>query len=129
VRDFFCVMAGRLNCVGNAAAPDFLVVHLAIGFAGKGEAEPLEAHFRRGRLAFPFERSLRCGNKKQSIQTQFFHRRLRDEQVAEMNRVERAAIQSKPLHGEILNLRWPFGDGNPARQKLKIVDLEIRCGT
>jgi hypothetical protein len=39
--------------------------------------------------------------------------------MAKMNRVERAAIQSKPLHGGTLNLPRPFGDGNPARQELK----------
>jgi hypothetical protein len=89
----------------------------------------LEAHFRRGGRAFLFKRRLRRGDKKQFVQAQFFNGRLRNEEMAEMNRVERAAEKSKPLHGNILNLRRLFGDGNPMRQKLKIVDLEIHCGT
>jgi hypothetical protein len=46
----------------------------------------------RGRgLVFRLERRLRRRNEKQPVQTQFLHRRLRDEQVAQVNRVKRAA--------------------------------------
>jgi hypothetical protein len=35
--------------------------------------------------------------------------------MAKMNRIEHAAVQSEPLHRQILDLGWRFGDGNPAK--------------
>jgi hypothetical protein len=52
------------------------------------EAEELQPDGGGGRRAFQFERRLAGGDEKQPVQTQFLHRRLRDEQVPEMHRIK-----------------------------------------
>jgi len=55
----------------------------------------LEAE-RGGRgVAFRLERRLRRRNEKQPVQAQFLDGRLRDEQMAKVNRVKRAAQESE----------------------------------
>src|SRR5579864_8355641 len=96
-----------------------------MGLAGERQAEPLQAQLRKSGRNFLFEGGLAGRNKEQPVQFQFLHGRLRDEQMAEMNRVERTAIESKPLHGKNFRFardiwRWKF-----TAAALKMVDIEI----
>ena len=90
-RKSFRVIAQRVNGVGNAAAPDFLFVNFAIRPARQREPEQLQSGGRGRGLVVRLERRLRRRNEKQAVQPKFLNRRLRDQQMAEVNRVKRAA--------------------------------------
>ena len=85
------VLADGVNRVGDAASLEFLVVDLAIGLAGQRQTQHLQPRFRRRQHQARFERGLRRGNKKQAREPEFLPRRLRHEQMAEVNRIERPA--------------------------------------
>ena len=64
-------------------------------FRSERETKQLQPDRSRCRFVFRFERRLRRRHKKQSIQAKFFHRRLRHEQMTEVNRIKRAAKNSE----------------------------------
>jgi len=88
------IITKRVNGVGNAAAPDFLLVNFAIRPARERQAQQLQSRVCGRGLAFRFERRLRSRDEIQSVQPQFFNRRLRHQQVAQVDRVERTAKQT-----------------------------------
>src|SRR5580704_12587716 len=90
----FGVVADGINRVGNAAAPDLLVVNLVIGFAGEGEAKKAQPFGRRRRSRARLERRLRRRDKKKPLDAGFLARRLRHEQVPKMHGVKGPAEQT-----------------------------------
>ena len=85
------VIAHGVDGVGNAAAPDFLLVNFAIRFARQRQPEQVQPDGGRRGLVVRLERRLRRRNEKQPVQAQFLARRLRDQQMAEVDRVKRTA--------------------------------------
>src|SRR5262249_29928881 len=94
------VIADGFHRIGNSATPDFLFVELTRRLARERESQQTQA-FGCGRGAVVrFERRLRGGNEEQPRQLQFLARRLSDEQMSEMNRVERSAEKTEAIHGK-----------------------------
>ena len=94
---FLGVIPERVHGVGNAAAPDFLVIHFAAGLAREREPQQLQPEVVRRRFGDRFEGRL-CGrNNEETVQLQLLQRRLRHEKMPQMHRVERSAKNSK-LH-------------------------------
>ena len=86
-----CVVADGVDGVGNAAARDFPFINLAMSLSGQGQPQEAEPK-RRGRgFIRRLERRSRRWNEKQARQFQFLPRRLRHQQMAEMNRIKRTA--------------------------------------
>ena len=93
-RKSFRVIAQCVNGVGNAAAPDFLFVNFIIRPARERQPEQLQADGGGRGFAVRLERRLRRRDEKQPVESEFLNRRLRDQQVAEVNRIKRAAKQA-----------------------------------
>ena len=72
--------------------------------AGQGETEHAQTQ-RGGRgLAAGLERRLRGGNEEETVERELLARRLRHEQVPEVNRIEGTAEESDAFHGPQLKL-------------------------
>jgi len=80
----------RFNRVGNSAAPEFLFINFTIRFARKRQPEQTHPLCRAVGLVSGLNGDCAAGIKTAGP-TQFFNRRLRGEQMTEVNRVERTA--------------------------------------
>jgi len=85
------VIANGIDRKRYTASFDFLVVDFTIGLASQSEPQQAQSLFRRRERQARLERRLRGGNEEQPLQLQFLARRLRHEQMAAMDRIERAS--------------------------------------
>jgi hypothetical protein len=128
------VIAHGENGVGDASAADFLVIDSAQGLAGQCEAEQAQSLFGRSEFGFRLEGGLGGGDEEQAVQIKFFTRRLGDEEMAEVDRVEGAAEEPDFVHGARLARifhasrvfhEWTAWNPKPPLQSGRVVQV---CG-
>ena len=96
-------MPGRVDGVGNAAAGNLLIVHLAVrALSGQGQAQQPQAQSWGGWFAGRLERGLCGGNEEQAVQCEFLARGLGHEQVSKMDGIKGSAKKSDAHEAKML---------------------------
>ena len=119
------VIAEGIHGIRDASAADFLVINFTLGFARKREAQQLQSVCSGRQVGIQFEGRLGDGNEKKPVQAEFFVSRLRDEQMAEMNRIERTAIEAE-FHVKRCGFKVTFNEqGATQLNRLEIIEILV----
>lgn len=86
-----CVVANGIDCKRRAATPNLLIIQFVLRISRQGQSQDTEANLSRSGLAFGLEWRLGGRNEEQLRQSEFFERRLRRQQMSQMNWVKRPA--------------------------------------